>query len=112
MSPVTLLFNRQRRLTRKAQFYLMYKEGKQRTSGPLLVHTRNNQLSYSRLGLSIPKRVGNAVKRNLIKRRCREAFRISQHELPGSLDILITIRPHDALSMSEYATLILAGSSK
>ena len=112
MSPVTLLLNRQRRLTRKSQFDVMYKEGNRRTSGPLLVHTRSNGLPYSRLGLSIPKRVGSAVKRNLIKRRCREAFRISQHELPSSLDILITIRPHDALPTSEYATLILAGSSK
>jgi len=42
MSPVTLLFNRQRRLTRKSQFDVMYKEGNRRTSGPLLVHTRNN----------------------------------------------------------------------
>ncbi len=90
----------------------MYKAGNRRTAGPLLVHTRNNDLSYSRLGLSIPKRVGNSVKRNLIKRRCREAFRISQHELPNSMDILITIRPHDTLSMSEYAALILVGSSK
>ena len=112
MSPVTLLFNRQRRLTRKSQFDVMYKEGTRRSSGPLIVHTRSNDLPYSRLGLSIPKRVGNAVKRNTIKRRCREAFRISQHELPHALDILITIRPHDALTTNEYATLILAGSSK
>ncbi len=90
----------------------MYKEGTRRTSGPLLVHTRSNDLPYSRFGLSIPKRVGNAVKRNTIKRRCREAFRISQHDLPHSVDILITIRPHDTLSTSDYATLILAGSSK
>ena len=111
MSPVTLLFNRQRRLTRKSQFDLMYKEGTQRTSGPILVHTLANTLPYSRLGLSVPKRVGSAVKRNMIKRRCREAFRITQHELPRSMDILLTIRPHETLTTSEYAELILAGSA-
>jgi ribonuclease P protein component len=112
MSPVKLLFNRQRRLTRKSQFDLMYKDGRRRISGPLLVHTRQNGLEFSRLGLSIPKRIGNAVTRNKIKRRCREAFRISQHELPDHIDILLTIRPHDPLATEEYAALILMGSSR
>lgn len=111
MSPVTLLFNRQRRLTRKSQFDLMYKEGDRRTAGPLLMHTLRNNLEYSRLGLSIPKRIGNAVKRNKIKRRCREAFRISQHELPGRIDMLLTIRPHEILTTSEYASLIVKGAA-
>jgi ribonuclease P protein component len=89
----------------------MYKEGIRRTSGPLLVHTRTNDLNFSRLGLSVPKRVGNAITRNLIKRRCREAFRISQDDLPRSIDILLTIRQHEPLAMNEYATLILAGTN-
>ena len=89
----------------------MYKEGDRRTAGPLLMHTLRNNLEYSRLGLSIPKRIGNAVKRNKIKRRCREAFRISQHELPGRIDMLLTIRPHEILTTSEYASLIVKGAA-
>lgn len=89
----------------------MFKEGKRRTAGPLLIHTLQNRLDHSRLGLSVPKRVGSAVKRNTIKRRCREAFRISQHDLPKSIDILLTIRPHEILSTKDYAALIREGTS-
>lgn len=87
----------------------MYKEGARRTAGPLLIHTLRNQHTYSRLGLSVPKRVGNAVQRNRIKRRCREAFRLSQHILPTGIDILLTIRPHELCTTKEYTALLLQG---
>ena len=100
----------QHKLTKKSEFVLLYATGSKRTAGPLLIHTLANTCNYSRLGLSVPKRVGNAVKRNRIKRLCREAFRLTQHDFPSSVDILITVRPHAALTLLEYQELLLNGS--
>ena len=36
------------------------------------------------------RRVGGAVRRNRIKRRVREAFRLTKQCIPGSLDIVVT----------------------
>jgi ribonuclease P protein component len=46
----------------------------------------------ARLGLSIGRKVGNAVQRNRWKRRIREAFRQLQYELPDGLDLVIRPR--------------------
>ena len=55
----------------------------------------NPQLSPipNRLGLAITKKkVKRAHERNRIKRLTREYFRLHQHELPGQIDMLLTIK--------------------
>ncbi len=104
----TFLFQRRQRLTAKKEFAEMFSKGIRRKSKCLLVTRKKNTIGYPRLGLSVPKKVGNAFVRNSIKRRCREAFRLVQHELPA-LDILLTVRPHEILEIEEYKSLILQG---
>ena len=109
MSSLPNPFHRKQRLIRKRDFDAMYSEGSRRSVGPLLILTKPNTLDHARLGLSLPKHVGNAVIRNRIKRRCREAFRASQHELPIGVDILLTVRKHSPLPTNEYVILIKRG---
>ena len=58
----------------------------------LVIRGRRNDLEHCRLGLSVGKRVGNAVVRNLWKRRIREAFRKQKHDLPPGLDLVVRPR--------------------
>lgn len=51
-----------------------------------------NELPHPRLGLMVGRQHGNAPARNLLKRRLREAFRLSQHELPSGYDFLVRVR--------------------
>ena len=97
------------RIRKSTEFDHAFKNGKRRTVGPLLVYTVKSEMPYPRIGFSIPKRVGNAVKRNKIRRRCREAFRLLKKELPSNLDIVLSVRPHAALGVDEYQELIASG---
>lgn len=74
-------------------------------AGPLTIHSLPNDLKHPRLGLAVSGRVGNAVRRNTIKRRLREAFRLLQHEWPAAeagYDLVISVRRHEPLSLPEY----------
>jgi ribonuclease P protein component len=67
------------------------------------VHTRSlvlfacpNGLSFARLGVSVGKKHGGAVRRNRIKRVLRAAFRLSRHLLPPGNDYVLVPRRGDA----------------
>lgn len=60
---------------------------------PFLFLWRPNGLAWSRLGLTVSRRVAGAVGRNLIKRRLREAFRLAGGRLPEGIDLVVVARP-------------------
>lgn len=49
--------------------------------------------SRRRLGLTVSRRVGNAVQRNRVKRAVREWFRLWRWELEESIDLVVIARP-------------------
>lgn len=52
----------------------------------LAVCAAPNGLSFARFGLSTSRRVGDAVRRNRVKRRLRDAFRTRGDEIPAGFD--------------------------
>lgn len=57
------------------------------------MHAFPNELGTPRLGLSVSRKVGNAVTRNVVRRRLKEVFRAAIGEIPGSLDLVVSARP-------------------
>lgn len=57
--------------------------------------------SRARLGLSVGRRAGNAVRRNRIKRIWREVFRSFRDLLPGPVDLVVV--PLDPVRCSSFA---------
>ena len=55
----------------------------------LVMYGSVNETGTSRLGLSVSRKVGNAVVRNRWKRQIREAFRLSTERIPPGLDLVV-----------------------
>lgn len=73
-----------------------------RARGPVIHLTaRANDLPYSRVGYAVSRRVGNAVTRNLVKRRLRSIV----HELPISPGFDIVAVPQHPSAHTSYPEL-------
>ena len=87
------------RLHSPADFERVYKGGKRAGDGLFAVNALANTLGFARLGMSVSTRtVGNAVRRNRVRRIIREVFRERHAQLPA-VDLVVTSRPgaRDAL---------------
>ena len=57
------------------------------------MHAFPNELGTPRLGLSVSRKVGNAVTRSAVRRRLREVFHSTLSEIPGNWDLVVSARP-------------------
>ena len=87
------------RLQRRKDFDLAFRNGSRRQTKNFTIILRPNGLEFSRLGVTVGKKVGNAVKRNRVKRYLREFFRLHKHKLPPSHDVVI-IAKRDAATLA------------
>ena len=81
-------FTRHERLTKKKEFEKVFQEGKVIKDGKVVLYVMPNSLGVSRLGLVVSRKVGNAVRRNRVKRLLREVYRLNKHLLNISVDIV------------------------
>lgn len=95
-------FKRSQHLRSRAEFDAVYKAGFRQGSGPLLLFLLANDGKRTRFGISVSKKLGNAVRRNRVKRLLREAYRLQQHDLPRGFDWLVVVRPHGPLPLETY----------
>jgi len=81
------------RLTDSPEFERVYRQGTAYRGRLFSVHAFPNEHGTARLGLSVPRKVGNAVTRNTVRRRLREVFYSCISELSGNLDLVVSARP-------------------
>lgn len=82
------------RLSRSAEFDRVFRQGRSISNRVLVLYAfPRAEEGEPRLGLSVSKRVGGAVDRNLVKRLLREAFALESSGLPDGVDIVVVARP-------------------
>jgi ribonuclease P protein component len=71
------------RLKRQADFDSVFADGRRFKTPNMAIRIAANQFGSARLGISIGTRFGSAVERNRMKRKIREAFRLTRSTLPA-----------------------------
>ena len=98
-------FQKKLRLLRTTDFRRVYAQRQSVAIGPLVMYGAHQatKQSYPRIGISVSRRVGNAVVRNQWKRRLREAFRMVKPKFPDSLDVVVIVRASGKPAIGEKA---------
>jgi ribonuclease P protein component len=88
---------RRRRLSRSGDFDRVYKEGSSKGFRFLVLYSfargEEDRSGEMRLGISVGRKVGKAVRRNRVKRTIREAFWALTEGLPPDHDYVVVARP-------------------
>ncbi len=87
--PLRFSFTKADRILKRHEFIALSKTGQRIKNEHFIAIFSPNQLGRSRIGVTVTKKVGPAVKRNRIKRLVREYFRLNRHDLAGNWDINI-----------------------
>ena len=73
-------------------FQRLYRTGKNAVDGNIAVYYKLTKRPSNRLGITATKKVGGAVQRNRARRVIKEAYRLSEEQLPRGMDIVIVAR--------------------
>lgn len=80
------------RIRTSGEFQKIYAIRASAASEAVIIYAMRNGRSFTRFGLSVGRKHGNAVERNRIKRLLRETFRLTRHDLPMGYDLILIPR--------------------
>ena len=91
------------RVKKEKDFSAIFKEGKSFANRKFVIYRLENNEQHFRVGLSVSKKLGNAVTRNQIKRRIRHILIEYKNQLVENVDFVVIARK--GVEILEYAEM-------
>lgn len=85
----SFLFPKSEKILKRADFVNLNRSGKRLYTKHFTLIIKQNGQGVTRLGVTVSKKTGNAVRRNRLKRLIREFFRLNKKRIPQGYDIVI-----------------------
>ena len=104
-------FPKQMRLLRPSEFERVFNARNSASDAWIVLYGAAGELGHPRLGLTVSRRVGDAVQRNRWKRLLREAFRTAQGEL-SPLDLVCVVRGQTPPTLGQIRDSLIALSGR
>ena len=74
------------------EFHRLYSKGKSAVTPYLVVYARKGKRPGNRIGFTVSTKLGHAVKRNRIRRRLREIYRLNESRFLRGTDLVVVAR--------------------
>ena len=100
-------FTKADRLLKRSEFLQLAQHGKKISDAHFIIISRPGRFDRLRLGITVTRKVGNAVTRNRIKRFSREFFRLNRHRIKGYWDLNVIAKKEAARLTSAQTFLSL-----
>lgn len=93
MRPKENALPRSRRLRKRFDYLATRKQGRRLHTPHFIILLNHNDTPHRRLGITVTKKIGSAVRRNRIKRLVREVYRQNLQLFPENMDIVFIAKP-------------------
>lgn len=101
-------WSKMQRITKRAEYSACYNAGQRHFTKYFVIFIfRKNSITThcsGRIGLTVTKKIGNAVQRNRIKRVLREFFRLHQAKIPP-VDMVVIPKKHVSADQIKLSTV-------
>ena len=79
-------------LKKNYEFHRLYAKGKSAATPFLVVYARKTKRPGNRIGFTVSTKLGKAVKRNRVRRRLREIYRLNEQRIARGTDLVVVAR--------------------
>ena len=79
-------------LKKNYEFHRLYSKGKSAVTPFLVVYARKTARPGNRIGFTVSTKLGKAVKRNRVRRRLREIYRLHEPMIARGTDLVVVAR--------------------
>jgi len=91
-------FSQQERMLKRPDFLECFARGRKKNSANFIIFYQDRRRDHPRIGITVSKKVGNAVRRNRVKRLLREFFRLHKELFLPGVDYSVVVKKRCSLN--------------